>query len=144
MDNMLTIALVVLICSIVVMFSAEFGDFFKKIFSIPGMKLFLPLIFVTILVGYYEPWLLIGLIEVQRILVEVSEKLASWLPFQTGAVSTARVLLLMLLSLLPVFVLNLWLKRRTFHGFQYSYLTTTLIWLLVSVLLSTHIPSYGV
>lgn len=144
MDNMLTIALVVLICSIVVMFSSEFGDFFKKIFALPGMKLFLPLIFVTILVVYYESWFWIALTGVQRILVEVSEKLASWLPFQRGAVSTSRVLLLMILSLTPALVLDLWLKKRTFHGFQYSYLTTTLIWLLISVLLAIHMPSYEV
>lgn len=135
MDDMLTIALVVLICSIVVMFSTEFGELIKKIFAIRGMKLFLPLFLATFLVVYYEPWVLLGLSKIQTMLSMLATKMITWLPFEAGANILANVVLLVAFSLLPVFALNAWSKRKNFQAFQYSYLTSTIIWLFVAVLI---------
>lgn len=133
---LLTLALVVLFCSIAVMFSQEIGNFFKKIFAIPGMKLLLPLIVVSLLVVYYEPWVFWGLLHIKTILHTMAATLANWLPFEAAALFLANVIILMGLSILPVLAINIWIKRKSFESFRYSFLTTTIIWIVVAVLLT--------
>ncbi|ARG96728.1 hypothetical protein [Legionella micdadei] len=137
MDNMLTVALVVLISSIVVFFSKEFGDLFKKLFAIPGMKLFLPLIFATGLVAYYESWVYLGLTKFQDVLLGLVEKLASWMPFRKGASDAVKILALMVFSFLPVMAIDFWIKKKkSYDSFRYAGLTITIVWLFLAVLLT--------
>jgi len=65
---MVELALIILLTSIVVFFSQEFGGLIKKFFSIPGTLLFIPLIAASALVVSYEPWLLTGLLAIKRVL----------------------------------------------------------------------------
>ncbi|KTD24496.1 MULTISPECIES: hypothetical protein [Legionella] len=135
MDSMLTVALVVLLSSIVVFFSKEFGDLFKKIFAIPGMKLFLPLTLATALVVNYESWAYYGLIKFQDFWLGLTGILASWMPFHKGASSVAKILTLMILSFLPVIAIDYWIKRkRSYQSYQYPGLTITVLWLIFAVL----------
>ncbi len=137
MDNLLTVALVVLICSIFVFFSKEFGNLIKRVFAIPGMKLFLPLILATIVVVNFDSWVFIALAKTQSFLLRVTTTLTNWLPFQHGASYIADTLLLTGLSILPVIAIRWRVKRKSYRPFQYSYLTSTVIWLIVIVLLNT-------
>jgi len=136
MDDLLIVALLVLICSITVMFSQEFGRLFKKIFAIPGMKLILPLAVLTTLIVNYEDWVLWSLIKSQNFLLDLTILLANGMPFDTGAASIANILVLIALTLLPVFAFNVWYQRKNYHLFPYSYLVSTVIWLFVAVLLT--------
>ena len=52
-----TVTLVVLVTSILVFFSQEFGKTGRKVFSIPGAKLFLPLILASLIVEVHEPFI---------------------------------------------------------------------------------------
>ncbi|KTC86035.1 MULTISPECIES: hypothetical protein [Legionella] len=136
MDNMLTIALVVLASSIVVFFAKEFSDFFKKVFAIPGMTLILPLLLVTALIVNFENWVYLGLAHIQTFLLSLSTKLASWMPFRLGANYVANILVLMGFSFLPVLGLQYWVKRKSYHSFPYTGLTITVLWLFFAVLLA--------
>ncbi|KTD32990.1 hypothetical protein Lnau_2638 [Legionella nautarum] len=141
MDDMLKVALVVLLSSIVVFFSKEFSDLFKKIFAIAGMKLLLPLLLVTALIVNFEPWIYMLLTHIQGFLWALSTKLASWMPFQRGANYVANILVLMAFSFLPVMGLQYWVKRKSYHSFPYEGLTITVLWLFFAVLL-TIAPHY--
>ncbi len=133
---MLTIALVVFGCAIMVFFSKEFGNFIKKLLSIPGMKLLLPLIFVSFFIIYFKLEVLWFLAKFQTILFTLTQSLASLFPFQTMAYALATILVLISITVLPVLAINLWHKRKTYHSFEYISLTMTVIWLFVAVLLT--------
>ena len=132
---MLTIILVVVIGAIVVLFSQEFAELFKKLFTIYWVLLLLPLLLATAFIVYYEPWVYAALLSIQSFLLHLINLLASVLPFKMGANLVITVLLLVLLSCLPVLLINLWFKRKRHHNFEYSYLTSTIIWLITTVLL---------
>jgi hypothetical protein len=136
MDQMSTIALVVFACAIVVFFSKEFGNSIKKIMSIPGMKLILPLLLVTYLLVFFEPEVLWCLTKLQAMLLLLTQNLASILPFENMANATANLLVLMSLALLPVLAVNIWYKRKTYYPLPYAGLIITLIWIFVAVLLA--------
>ncbi len=136
MDQMLTIALVVFGCAIMVFFSKEFGNSIKKIFSIPGMKLLLPLILVSFFIIFFKFEVLWFLTKLQAFLFALVQNLSSLLPFQNIDYPLANILVLMGLSALPVLAINLWYKRKTYHPYKYIGLTMTVIWLFVAVLLS--------
>lgn len=136
MDQMSTIALVVFACAIVVFFSREFGNSIKKIMSVPGMKLILPLFLVTFVLVYFEPEVLWSLTKLQAMLLLLTQNLAFILPFGKMANATANLLVLMCLSLLPVLAINLWYKRKTYYPLPYAGLTITLIWIFVAGLLA--------
>lgn len=141
MDDMLKVALVVLLSSIVVFFSKEFTDLFKKIVAIPGMKLLLPLLLATTLIVNFEPWIYMLLTHIQGFLRALSAKLTSWMPFQRGANYLANSLVLMSFTFLPVLSLQYWIKRKTYRSFSYIGLTITILWLFLAVLLSIS-PKY--
>nr|HAT8712897.1 hypothetical protein [Legionella jordanis] len=132
---LLTIALVVLGCAIVVMFSAEFARGFKKLFNISGMKLLLPLIFASALVVYYEYWISWGLLITKWLLHQAAAYLSKLFPFMQG-IGVAEVLLLWMLSTVPVLALDFWMKKQTFEPFRYPFITSLIIWLLAAILLT--------
>ncbi len=133
---MLTISLVVFVCAIVVFFSKEFGNTIKKIMSIPGMKLILPLAIVTLVIVYLEAEVLWCLTKLQLIVLVVRDKLAHLLPLQRMANYLATLLVLMSLSFLPVVAIDYWYRRKSIHGFRYINLTIVLIWLFIALLLT--------
>ncbi|MBA3537331.1 MAG: hypothetical protein H0T84_12115 [Tatlockia sp.] len=136
MDQMSTIALVVFACAIAVFFSKEFGNSIKKLMSIPGMKLLLPLFLVTFLLVYFEPEVLWCLTKLQAMILVLTQNIASILPFEKFANATAGLLVLMSLTFLPVLAINIWYKRKTYYPLPFAGLTITLIWIFVAVLLA--------
>jgi hypothetical protein len=134
--DMIVLSLIVVSCAIVVFFSQEFGKFFKKLFAIRGMKLFLPLVLASAIVVDYSNWVLWGLLRFKAFLHSMVATLASWLFFHAGATFVANVLVLAGFSILPVLAINSWVKKKTYHSFHYAYLTSTIIWLLIAVLLT--------
>ncbi|WP_019216266.1 hypothetical protein [Legionella tunisiensis] len=76
------------------------------------MKLLLPLILATVLIVYYEQWVLWGLLHLQTILQCFTSLFVAWLPFQTGADILVKSLILFACSILPVLAINFWLKKK--------------------------------
>ncbi|OCH96975.1 hypothetical protein A8135_04910 [Legionella jamestowniensis] len=132
---LLTIALVVFSCAILVFFSQEWANFLKKMFAIRGMKLLLPLFIVSLLVVYYEIWVSWGLLRIKWGLHYLAAIIESWLPI-TFALFIANLILLMGLAVLPVALANIWIKHKSFESFKYAFVTSMIIWLLVAILLT--------
>jgi hypothetical protein len=132
---LLTIALVVVGCAIMVLFSTEFANLFKKLFAIPAVKLCVPLILISSLVVSYEYWVTWGLWIAKWFLHNLAARLASLFPF-TGNLGIANIIILMFFSVLPVWALNFWIERKTFESFQYRFITSLIIWLLIAILLT--------
>ena len=134
-----TLLLVVFCSAILVFFSREFGAFFKKIFAIPGVKLLLPLLLVTGLIVYFETWVLFGLLYLKIALHNLQAFIEAILPFKMGAESTASIIILFGLTLLPVYALNFHSKRKTYEAFKHSVMVSIIIWLLLAIIFSVNI-----
>ncbi|KTD61507.1 hypothetical protein [Legionella spiritensis] len=136
-DNMLlTITLVLLGTSILVFFSQEFGKAAKKLFSYPGVTWCLPVFLASFLVVSYEHWVLWGLLKIKALLHLFVEWIVDILPFTTGEFLVAKLLVLMVLTILPVWALNIRSIRKTFKPYKHPYLLSALIWITVAMLLS--------
>lgn len=99
---MLVMALLVLGTAIVVFFSQEFADAIKKFFSIPGMKLFIPLIIVSWVYERYEPWVLWCLLYIQKALHRLTHHVAGTLPFPNWAITHAKIVTLVVFAIAPI------------------------------------------
>lgn len=131
----LTLALVVLCAAIIVLFSQEFIRTFKNIFKIKGMILILPLAIASWLVYNFDYWVLWVLYYYREVLNAIISFLSGIMPFQQGASSIIAILLLTGLSVIPVFLLEWFLWKKHYKRYQYPYLTSTLIWIVSSILL---------
>ncbi len=127
--------LVILGCTIAVFFSQEFVAGFKKIFAIPGMKLLLPITLATMLIVYYEAWVLWSLLGAKNTLNSSATVLASSLPFQQHADLIANILLLLILPVLPLVARVLSSKKKPIHDLRPYYVTIGILWFLVLALL---------
>lgn len=132
---LLTLALVVLVSSIVVFFSEEFIKAFKKIFAIKGVKLFLPLFAASWIIYNFSFWFLWAIFYTREILHDVLNFLIRIMPFQKGAESVALVFMLAFLSVVPTLFLDVWLRRKNFRGYQHPYALSSLIFILSVFLL---------
>lgn len=137
-SNMLiTIALLVLCSSIVVFFSQEFIGLFKKIFSIPGVKLLFPLILASWLIEVYEDWGYWLLLKCQALLHQFVYQLTTLLPFETAAISVTRIIFLFLFASLPIWFFHLRAKQTKRRHPQPSILWLSLtLWIVAATLLS--------
>ena len=133
---MLTLALVIAFSTIFILFSKEFGALFKKIFAVPGVKLFLPLITATLLVVFYEPWVYFVLLYTKRALHNLITLLAYYLPFETGATSLISIFVVMGITILPAYAMNVWSIRKTHLPFEHSKFLSAFLWLLVIILIT--------
>ncbi|KTC89765.1 hypothetical protein OQJ18_07715 [Fluoribacter dumoffii] len=132
---LLTLALLVLLSSILVFFSEEFGKAIKKLFAIKGAKLIIPLFAASWLIYSYNFWVLWGIFYLREILHNVLNFLVQILPFQKGAVPLVLIFMLTFISVVPVVILDMLSRRRNFKGYQYPYLTSGIIWILSVALL---------
>jgi hypothetical protein len=137
MDELITGVFIVLFSTIVVLFVKEIGNFAKKIIKIPGMKYFLPMLLLTSFILDLEPWVLLVLEKIKDRLLAMTTTFANWLPYKTGAVYVARIVILLVFSLVPAFAFDLWIKRRLHGSYENAYFVSLAIWLIVAVLLTT-------
>lgn len=131
----LTLALVVVFASILVIFAQEFIRALKKLFAIKGVALFLPLLIASWLVYTFDYWAL-WIIYYYREMLHILLGFLIYLnPFPQIAEPVALVILLEVITVLPVFLADIFLRKRTYIGYQYPYLTSTLIFIVSSMLL---------
>ena len=104
----ITLALVVIVTSIFLFFSQEFGKTGRKIFSIPGVKLLLPLTIASLLIELHEPffhWLMVKFkLSYHHFTGLIAQEFD--LP-----VSILNALLIFVLTILPIACLRLWEVR---------------------------------
>ncbi|WP_454780669.1 hypothetical protein [Legionella sp. WA2022007384] len=132
---LLTLALVVLFSSIVVFFSEEFIKAFKKLFAIKGAKILIPMFAASWLIYTFNFWVLWAVFYAHEILQDVLNFLVRIMPFQKGAVSLVLVFMLTFLSVVPVLILDVISRRKSFKGYQHPYVASGVIWILSVFLL---------
>jgi hypothetical protein len=132
---LLTLTLVVLVGSIVVFFSEEFIKSFKKLFKIKGATLFLPLFVASWLVYSFDFWFLWTIFYLREIVYQVLIFLEWIMPFQRGAESVSIVILLTTLSVVPVIIIDVIMRKKTYWGYKYPYITSGIIWIFCVFLL---------
>lgn len=127
---LLTLALVVFLSAIMVLFSQEFIRIFKGIFAIRGAKLILPLAFASWLVCLFDYPLLWAVYYYREFLAAAANALAYFIPFKTAALPVAKIILITSLAVIPVFLLDWIVRQKTYGAYRYVYLTSTLIWII--------------
>ena len=90
----LMIAVIVFLSSIVLIFSQEFARMIQKIAAIPGVKLFVPLAFCSLIIEYYELWFVWFLMWCQVQLRNMISIVHAIMPFQLGASQVIQIILL--------------------------------------------------
>ena len=138
----LTLALVVLFASIAVFFSQEFISVFKKLFAIKGAPLFVPLLVASWLVVTFSYWSLWIVYYYHEMLQIILTFLLHIMPFEKGAESVALVILLTVISVLPVFLIDLLVRRQTYKPYKYPNITSAIIWMVSAILLLALAPIY--
>lgn len=127
-----TIAFLVFLCSILIMFSQEINNFVKKIFSYFGVRLFLPLLLASSFLIYYEPWLAWWLLEIKRWLHQLSILTGDLITFAPSELF-AIILIMTFCASLPIVITYLW-KKKTGVSLKYGEITGVFVWLIMAIL----------
>lgn len=132
---LLTLALVVIGASIAVFFSQEFMRTFKRIFALPGVKLFAPLIFASWLVYTFDHWVLWGVFYYRETLFACFHFFEDLLPIHAWTQPILLVLFIWGVTILPVLALDYYCRRKSHHGYPYPVVTSVIIFIITSILL---------
>lgn len=132
---LVTLTLVILLAAIIVFFSQEFIQIFKTIFAIKGVMLFLPLFIVSWLIFTFDYWTLQVISYCQQILSEILTFLVSIMPFSFMAEHVSLIMILTSVSVLPVYLLDLIMRKKYFKGYQYPNVTSIIIFIITALLL---------
>ena len=134
---MLVLALAMLGMSIAVIFSQEFVRIFKKIASIPGVTLLVPLAFASWFIELYEDWGHWLLLRWRVFIDQGLHAVALALPFGKASHSFARILFLFLLATVPVWLARLVAKKRGIkRPLTQSYRVGLVLWVIAVIVLS--------
>lgn len=131
---LVTFALVVFFAAIVIVFSQEFINLFKAVFAYKTTQILLPLLAASWLIYTYDYWILWGVYYYQLILSSTVLFLTQLLAPYSIKSSMIVIMVLTLISVLPVFILNIIWKKRTLRAYPYPYITSTLIWIISALL----------
>lgn len=126
---LLTLSLVVLIASIITLFSQEFITIFKKIMAIKGAPIFLPLIVASGLVLIFDYWVLLAVYYYRAFLTLLINGLIWLMPFGNYSYYIAAILVLTFISLVPVFLFNWYWTKKTYKPYPFASLTIAFIWI---------------
>ncbi|CZJ12734.1 hypothetical protein SCZ71_09165 [Legionella pneumophila serogroup 1] len=132
---LLTLALVILFATIMVFFSQEFIRTFKKILAIKGAKLLVPLGIASWLIYNFDYLFIWVIYYIREVLQAVLAFLTRIMPFKPYSTSIALIILLTTVSVGPVLLLDLIYRKRTYKGYDYPYLTSTLILIFCTLIL---------
>jgi hypothetical protein len=134
MDLML--ALLVFSSAIILLFANEFERFIQKTASIPGVKLFVPLILASLLIEQYDNWCVWFVLECRSQLHNALQLVVGLLPFRLGAVLLSSVLFLFLPACLPMCLVWVMEKRHKIFRMPISpsYLGY-ILWIIAAFLL---------
>jgi hypothetical protein len=131
---LLTLVLVVFFFTVVMAFSQEFYGLFKKIAAIKGAPLVLPLAVASWIVFNLDYWLLWAVYYVRECLQVILGFLNYLIPFKQAAASIVLILFLTVISVVPVFFLDLYLNKKKHITYHYPYAMSAIIWIIVVML----------
>jgi hypothetical protein len=100
----LAITALVFFSIIFLAFLQEFTHFFKKIDHIPGIRLIGPLLIASFVIELYETQLYDFMLYGQVVLNQFLIFVGTQLPFETGVLTTLRIVFLFVLACLPSWV----------------------------------------
>lgn len=132
------ITLAILICSfaIVVFFAQEFLDGLKKIFKIPGVKLFLPLLLASSLIELYEPWEGWLLFRIKILFNYLPAGIAYFLPFGKMSGYIGKIIYLFILGCLPLWIAAFRSRsKRHIKSSLAPFFFSLFVWLFLAILL---------
>lgn len=132
----ITLTLIIVGTAILGLFSQEFIHVFKRIFAIPGVKLFLPLLLVSFIVERYVLWGWKGLTLMQLGLFALKEHLHHLMPFDRGALFVTQVFILVILANTPIWITRyLTRKKPLSKAILWVYWFSAAVWIMSSILL---------
>ncbi len=130
------LAWIVLFTAIVAFFLDEFVRVLKKIFSIPGFKLFLPLLMASFIMERFAVWIWKGLTFFQERIADLVSVLSRSLPFQKGAVIMAHALIIFIMISIPLWVnANKKKKKPMFRAQYWTYLLSAVFGIMAVLLI---------
>lgn len=133
---LLLLSMFVLFTAIVGFFSREIIDFLSRLFSIPGVKIVLPIFLVSLAVESDAVWGWWGLSSFRMILSSIEQVFVKLMPFQTMDKEVARILFLTLLGCLPLGIaLVLTRKKPMTKAPYYAYRVGAFLWVLSVIVL---------
>lgn len=132
---LVTLALVIFSAAIIILFSQEIIGTIKKIVSLKGAGLILPLAIASWVVYTFDYWMILTIYYYREVLHVVVKFLTHIIPFAQASSYVAIVLLLILISIVPVLLLDWIFQKQTLKPYPYPYLTSTLIWLVSALTL---------
>ncbi len=127
--------LVILLGAIAVFFSQEFLGFIKKVFAVKGVKLFLPLLAASWFVFSFGDWVIWGITYYRELLATVLTFIVAIIPLPQIAEYTALVIVLTVVSVLPVYLIDLYMRKRSYKSYNYPYTTSTLLFIVSTFVL---------
>ncbi|WP_058535681.1 hypothetical protein [Legionella saoudiensis] len=130
-----TMTLVILLGAIAVFFSQEFLGFIKKVFAVKGVKLFLPLLAASWFVFSFGDWVIWGITYYRELLATVLTFIVAIIPLPQIAEYTALVIVLTVVSVLPVYLIDLYMRKRSYKSYNYPYTTSTLLFIVSTFVL---------
>lgn len=141
---LITMTIVILSSAIFVMFLDEFRRLFKKISSIPGVKLFLPLLLGSWFILTFEEGGLRFLLWAQGLFHRSIQWMSTLTPFHHGSISMVETIHLVFLALLPITCVVLKGHFQKGHRVAQSTLLTRylglVLWIIGVIMLA--VPSY--
>lgn len=132
---LVTLALVVVASAIIVFFADEFINLFKRFFEIKGTKLFVPLLVASWLVYGFMDWFLWALLYFCEVLHAIVHLLIKIIPFTQVAKPIALILTITAVSVIPVLVADLIVRRKRYKGLDYVHFTSFILFIVSSMLL---------
>ena len=137
-STLVTLALVIFFSSILVFFSQDVGRLLKLVFSIPGVKLLLPLALASWIINIYEDWGRWLLLWFQSGLHIFLNKLTILIPFEKGSMHLIRIVFLFCMASIPLWVYQLKSKKKGHRipPTPFTYWLGLLLWILATVLLT--------
>lgn len=124
------IALLILFSAVCVFFSREFGDASKKIWRIPGLKLVLPMLIVTLVFVYFQSVIIFLLLAMHRFFDLLQQGFAWFLPSGVVFHAMIDIMTLWLLVILPLWIVDAWSLRNKFKPFTHRISLGVMVWLL--------------
>ena len=116
---MSTIALIIIPSAIVLIFAQDIARLIKKVFAIPGVKLFFPLIFFSYIVDSYQQWEHYYLSYLHVVVHNSLIGMAGLLPFhQTIFIDVMSIAFLWCVLFSPVGLAFFYTKYKRLPGFS--------------------------
>lgn len=137
---MIKLALIVLISAICVLFSKEIVKLFRKIAQKKGTTLLLSLLISSVLIIYYEPFVLALLwklkINFHQFGVFITQLLPGNPHFNLFIINS---LLLTLFAILPAIIIKLWTIKSN-QEFNFTYMISIFFWIFFAILVTAGYP----